>query len=94
MPQAAIAPILGGLIAAGGGVASAVISSKNKPSGPPDISKDRKRSLGSFAERLASEEQDFQNARNQDSILLRPGGKPIFNGNPMIRNPNEPLIYK
>lgn len=86
--------VIGGVVAAAGALGAAAISKSSGPSGPPDINNQRKKTLGSFAERLAAEEADFQNARDKNSILLRPGGTPIFNNNPMLRKPNEPLIFK
>lgn len=89
MPQAIIGPVIGAALAGGASIAAAKMS---KPKGPPDISKERKQALGSFAERLAQEEEQLRQG-NQNSIMLRPGGRPIrySSANPAR---NQPLIFR
>lgn len=90
IPAAAIGPIIG----AAGAIGSAGIAAASKKSAPqaPDISQERKRALGSFAEQLANEEANFDQARSNNGILLRPGGRPILFSPRQKRD--EPLIFR
>ena len=65
-----VAAVAGGL--ASTGMASAMQSGGD---GGPELSGERKKALGGFAERMAQEEGQFK--KNDDSYLLRPGGRPI-----------------
>jgi len=83
MPMALAAPIAA---AVAGSALSAGVASAMKPGGPPEISGERKKALGTFAERLAAEEGQFNEPGG--GYLLRPGGRPIAGFNVQNR-PNQ-----
>lgn len=72
MPPIAAA-IIAPIAAAG---LSAGIAAATKPKGPPELPEDRKRTLGSFASRLAAE--DAQAAqRGQEGFIFGPNSRPV-----------------
>lgn len=86
---ALLGPIIGAALSGGAMLAAPHLAPK--PKGPPDISDERKKTLGSFAARMAAEEDQYRKARDNNSLLLRPGGKPISYST--LRRPNEPMTY-
>jgi hypothetical protein len=97
MPQAALVPILSAAIPAVVGGATALgAAALNKPKGPKKLSDKRRQALGSFASRLASQEEelDKQQAANRDSILLRPGSRPIRFGSQQPSSIRGPLTFR
>lgn len=75
MPQAAIGPAIAGLAAIG---STAIAAATSKNPSVPEISPERKKTLGSFAEMMSQQEKDFNESKDSGSIVLRPGGKPIY----------------
>lgn len=73
MPIAAIAPIIGGVLSAG---LSAGVAAATRPKGPPELDEGRRRTLGSFAARLA--EEDAQAGRQgQEGFVFGPNSRPV-----------------
>jgi len=96
---AVVAPIAA---AVAGGLASTGLAMAMKPDGggPKELPGERKKALGSFAERMAAEEDQFK--QNRDSYLLRPDGRPIsFNVQNRPYSPrrslpqgNRPIVFR
>jgi len=97
MPIAAIAPIAAAAI---GGLASmgSAMGMGGGGDGPEKLNEESRKTLGSFASRMAQEENAMQD--NQGGYLLRPGGTPIrFSG---LQRPqaqatpaaSQPFVYK
>lgn len=88
MPIAAVAPIIGGVLSAG---LSAGVAAATRPKGPPELDEERKRTLGSFAARLAAEDS-VAGQQRQDGFVFGPNSRPIrFSPSPV--KVDQPLRF-
>lgn len=81
----ALIPILAGVAAGGASTAGSLLM---KPDGPPELSPERKKALGSFAERLAAMPQPLQPRFGDVTFQGAPQG-----ATPRRRLRDDDLIY-
>lgn len=89
---AIVAPLIAAAVSGGASIAASQLSKPDSPSAP-ELSDERKNAMGSFAERMAQEEEEMKKQNGQGNYLLGPGGQPIRFRQPTRLPTNGPITY-